>query len=238
MREILVNRTSPRAIALMEDGKLWEYIPDETAPDSAQTVLVGRVIRVVKGLDAAFVDIGAEKNAFLPLKENSDSFLGQGKLREGDRVLVQVLREAHGEKGAFLTRDISLVGSRCVLMPMNRFAGVSGKLGGEEAERLRALGESLTGGGFGLILRTSAARAEEETLRADVRGLQEVWERIARESASAPAGAVIWQRGNALESLLEDETGRGIDVVISDDPAVEGELDGRCAFRLVEKDPL
>lgn len=238
MREILVNRASPRAVALMVDGKLWEYLPDEAAPDSAQTVLTGRVVRVVKGLDAAFVDIGAERNAFLPLKENSDSFLAQGQLREGDRVLVQILREAHGEKGAFLTRDITLVGTHCVLMPMNRFVGVSGKLDGEEAERLRTLGTAITGGTFGLILRTGAARAGEEEIRDDVLRLREAWEKIARESAAAAVGTALWQRGNALESLLEDEAARDTAWVISDDPGVEAEVAGRCPFRLVEKDPL
>ncbi len=238
MREILVNSASPRAIALMEDGKLWEYLPDEAARDSAQTVLVGRVIRVVKGLDAAFVDIGAQRNAFLPLKENSASFMGQGQLREGDRVLVQIVREAHGEKGAFLTRDLSLAGAYGILMPMNRFVGVSGKLAGPEADRLRSLGEAITGERFGLILRTAAAQAPEETVRAEAESLAQAWEDIARRGASAAQGEVLWQRGGALESLLEDELARGIDCVISDDPAVEQAVAGRCPFRLVPQDPL
>ena len=142
MREILYSAAT-RACAVMEDGRLCEYIPEEGSGTSG-AVLLGKVVRVVKATDAAFVDIGAERNGFLPLKERSETFTGQ-PLREGDRVTVQVVREAHGEKGAFLTRDINLAGESVIFMPCNRFVGASGKLAASEADRLRVLGRELTG---------------------------------------------------------------------------------------------
>ena len=131
-REILVSRRSA-ACAVMEDGRLCEYVPGESGEAATGAVFLGRVTRVVKATDAAFVDIGAERNGFLPLRERSETFAGQ-PLREGDRVTVQVVREAHGEKGAFLTRDVNLTGENLILMPCNRFVGASGKLPAQEAE--------------------------------------------------------------------------------------------------------
>ena len=235
MREILVSAAG-RACAVMEDGRLCEYIPEEKEAASG-AVLLGKVVRVVRSTEAAFVDIGAERNGFLPLKERSETFAGQ-PLREGDRVTVQIVREAHGEKGAFLTRDINLAGESVILMPCNRFVGASGKLSAPEADRLRALGRELAGERFGLVMRTAAAQMPREAIRDEAESLLSRWDAISRAAPAAPAPSVLWAGRSALESLLDDYVPRGVDRVISDDPAVEALCAGRCEFRPVRADPL
>ena len=106
MRTIHVKAGTPREIAVTEDGKLVEYLLDG-GESVAEAIYLGRVERVVPGMKAAFVDIGQEKNGFLPLEERSRS-AQLPPLRDGQRVLVQVKKDAQGTKGAFLTRDISL----------------------------------------------------------------------------------------------------------------------------------
>ena len=112
--------------AVAEDGRLVEYIP-VLREDETGRILYGRVNRIMAGLEAAFVDIGRNRDGFLPLKENSASFTG-APLRSGDRVLIQIRKEETGRKGAYLSRDLSLPGSALILMPMNRHIGVSARI--------------------------------------------------------------------------------------------------------------
>lgn len=110
MRKIAVTSGNPREIAVYEDGKLCEYLIDDAQSGTADQIILGKIVRVVSGMQAAFVEIGQEKNGFLPFKEASDTFM-QSPLREGMRVPVQIKREAHGQKGAYLTRDVTLCGA-------------------------------------------------------------------------------------------------------------------------------
>lgn len=236
-REILVNGASPREIAVMEDGRLCEYLPDETDPGQPGTVIRGRVIRVVRGMEAAFVDIGTGRNGFLPLQERGVDPQA-APLREGDRVTVQVQREAHGEKGAFLTRDLALTGTCVVFMPENRTVGASGKLPREEAAWLRALGRRLAEDRFGLVMRTAAAEAEEDAIREETEEMARIWAGIASAAATAPAPSVLWQPEGALGQLLKDYAAAGIDCVISEDPSVQALLPEGIPFRKVDRDPL
>ena len=108
--------------AVEENGRLVEYIPI-SAEDQTGEILSGKVERIMPGLEAAFVDIGRKRAGFLPLKENSGSF-AEPDFRSGDTVLVQIRREETGNKGAALSRDISIPGSYLILMPKNRHIGV------------------------------------------------------------------------------------------------------------------
>ncbi|MBQ6399481.1 MAG: ribonuclease E/G [Clostridia bacterium] len=121
---------------------LVEYLPRDRA-DEAGAVFMGRVNRIMKSLDCAFVDLGRKRDGFLPLRENSRSFTG-GPLRSGDLIPVQIRKEETGEKGAFLSRDLSLAGNLVILMPLNRFVGVSRKITDpEKAEALKAIGNRI-----------------------------------------------------------------------------------------------
>ena len=119
MREIYIRQGQRREIAVVEDGRLVEYLPDDEA-SSAEAVYLGKVERVVPGMKAAFVQIGQEKNGFLPLEEKNAADLP--RLQAGQHILVQVRKEAQGVKGAFLTREVSLCGEFVLLSPLSRMA--------------------------------------------------------------------------------------------------------------------
>ena len=167
--------------AVAEDGCLVEYIPEDPSENAGEVVL-GRVDRISAGMKAAFVDIGRERSGYLPLTEGSKSFQGS-PLKSGDAVIVQIKKEENGEKGAFLTRDITLPGSNVIVMPMNRFVGISRHVRNEESgERLRELGNRVSGGRFGVIMRAASETAAEEEIRAETESLQQVWDGIVRSA--------------------------------------------------------
>ncbi len=206
--------------ALTEEGRLVEYIPENPEIRSGE-ILRGRVERIMASLRCAFVDIGRKKSGFLPLQENSKSFLG-GEIRSGEEVWVQIHREETGEKGAFLTRDLTLPGSCLILMPMNRYIGVSARIAdGEDRMRLRALGERLSGNRFGLVIRQGALNRTEEELEKEAESLLEKWEE-AREAALAdPGRRVILSGGSGGEDLLRDYEPRGITRILRNAPLSE-----------------
>ena len=214
-REILLR--SSGEIAVTEDGKLAEYFfPGEES--GAGAVVLGRVERVVPGMEAAFVAVGEPKNGFLPLKEHSESFTGV-PLAAGDRVPVQIRREAQGTKGAMLTRDVTLAGENLLYMPRNRYIGVSARVAGAERERLRAVGEELAAGQCGLVLRTSAAGLRAEDLEEELEELRAQWREAERAAATASPAAVLWQPAALPRRLMADYAARGgAELIQSDDP--------------------
>ena len=149
-----------------------EYIPRDDS-ESAGEIVLGKAERLMAGMNSAFVDIGRKRSGFLPLTEGSRSFEGN-TIRSGDSVIVQIKKEEFGEKGAYLTRDISLPGRYALLMPMNRHIGISSRVQDPETrERLRKTGEDIAQGEFGLILRAAAAEARAEEVEAEVSALME-----------------------------------------------------------------
>lgn len=223
MREIYIQSGKPRELALVEDGKLCEYLLDDE--DSAtEAIYTGRVERVVSGMKAAFVDIGQGKNGFLPLEERSLSAV-LPRLQAGDTVLVQVKKEAQGTKGAFLTRDVTLCGETVILMPLNRYAGCSSRVTEESARKaLICLGKDISNGAFGLIMRQAAENAAEETIRSQVDELLELWERIRQVAPTAHVPSILHKARTQLESLIDDYRHRGIDRFVTDDEALAGAL--------------
>lgn len=224
MRRIDVMGASPREIAVWEDGQLCEYLLDDETAGAADTIILGRVERVVSGMQAAFVNIGQEKNGFLPLKEKSRTFDGQ-PLREGTRVPVQIKREAHELKGAFLSRDITLCGVYVILMPLNRYIGVSSRIEDEQLrESLRAFGQDIAQNRFGLVMRSACEHASPEAVEEEVGALCLVWEKVRADIIAAPAPSVVYRQGTALDAVLRDYAPRGIDQIVTDDPALARRL--------------
>jgi len=207
MKRVILQ--GPDFCALTEDGYLCEYIPDRGQGEETEAILTGRVERIMAGLKSAFVDIGRSRSGFLPLEENSKSFTG-GTLKSGDRVIVQIRKEETGQKGAFLSRDLTLAGSTVILMPMNRYIGVSRRITDEEiVKRLRATGEKLSGGRFGLVMRDGARYADERVLREETERLSALWESILRKAESSNCPAVLTEKVSAAERMLRDYRGRG-----------------------------
>ena len=243
MREIFASGGPVQASAVVEDGNLVEFFEDE-CDALADTVILGKVSRVVPGLQAAFVDIGEEKNGFLPLAEkkltDGARYTGlEEKLQAGDRVLVQVRREAMGSKGAFLSRDLSLAGSFSILMPCNTMVGVSSRITSDNRrEALKTLGASITGGSMGIVLRTSAEDAEDESIRTEAEGLIEQWESIRRAAATAHAPSVIYRKPGSVDQLITDYLPKGIAAVYTNDRRVYEQYQHTLPVTYSSDDPI
>jgi len=211
--KVLVRKSGEtRQIAALYQGRLVEYLEDEGDKRSmVGAVVQGLVERVLPSVGAAFVKIGQPLNGFLPLKE-MESFVcsGSGKpLVTGQEVLVQVKKDAKGEKGAFLTRDIALPGVFAVWMPLNRHVGVSGRVtDAVERERLLELGRELANGEAGVIMRHAALAARREEVGDEVEALKMLWVEVLQNARYARPPAVLYREVSELGALLRDHAGR------------------------------
>lgn len=194
--------------ALMDNGRLLEFYQEEANAESLiGAIFLGRVERVLPDVKAAFVKLGLPQNGFLPLREG-ESFhrtLSDAPLMSGQDVLVQVKKDPKGAKGAFLTRDISLPGQYALLMPNNRFIGLSKRIAhAAEREAAKRLGEEIAGGRFGLIVRHAALFTSPDQVKAEVEALWERWEQIAQSAQYAKAPQLLHAEPSMLEVLIRD----------------------------------
>ena len=202
----------PGFCAVTEDGVLVEYIQEDPSRQCGD-ILTGRIDRLMPGLNCAFVDIGRKKSGFLPLDEQSSSFTGS-KPRSGEKIILQIKKEETGSKGAFLTRDVTFPGNTVILMPLNRFIGVSSRTEDEEIrDRLKTLGKEIAAGRFGLVLRKAAETADAETIRGEAESLYEQWIALTETAASIGKTGTVLYSGSAAEQLKQDYASRGIDMV-------------------------
>lgn len=212
MRVLVRAENGKRQTAVLEKGILVEYYQEERPEDSLVGSLIwGRVEQVLPKVKAAFVNIGQDKNGFLPLSE-MESFhqSGHGKpLITGQEILVQVKKAPKDEKGAFLTRDVALPGQFCVYMPMNRHVGVSGRVT-EEGERAkaRALGQAIAGGEAGVIVRHAALQASLPEVREEYEALAAYFQSLLGKAPYLKAPSLLHQETTMAEALLRDYGGR------------------------------
>ena len=205
--EILMNVT-PREtrVAVVENGVLQEVIIErERRRGLVGNIYKGVVSRVLPGMQAAFVDIGLERAAFLHASDvavlpEGDEVNGDHPkqdnitqlLREGQALLVQVIKDPLGTKGARLTTHITIPSRFLVFTPNVFHAGVSLKIEDDaERQRLRDLLTSLASRAGGYIARTAAEGASEEALRADTEFLEKLWESVQRRAATAAPGEIV-----------------------------------------------
>lgn len=198
--------------AVTEDDKLMEYIPSGMENISG-SILIGRVGRLMPGMNCAFVEIGRKKDGFLPLYEESGSFIGD-PVRSGEQLLLQIKKEETGEKGAFLTRDITLAGSLVIVMPMNRYIGISSRIKDEDVrERLKHIGEKIAGGRFGLVIRNAAEGEEESKIRAETEMLFARWQQIEQQASAGGKPGKVFRQDDQLERLKADYAVGGYEIV-------------------------
>lgn len=225
--------------AVAEDGVLTRYWSEMTLDEEgngarsgrAGDVVLGRVVRVMPGIDAAFVDIGDSRDGFLNARDaapggsHSDGRRRIGELvREGEAILVQVAKDAGDGKGARLTANVTLPGRLLVFSPAGARAAVSRRIeeAGERARLTAIVEEILRDGlpeaaGAGLVARTAAISASAGELREDAASLAAAWADIcaARDTAAPPA--TLHAELGAVERLLRDEAGADIGRVLVDD---------------------
>jgi ribonuclease E len=220
MKRMLINATHPEEmrVALVDGQRLYDLdIENRTRTQKKSNIYKGVITRCEPSLEAAFVDFGAERHGFLPLKEIAKEYFykkpnGDDRLRikdvvkEGTEVVVQVEKEERGNKGAALTTFISLAGRYMVLMPNNpRAGGISRRIEGEERSELKAIMSNLnTPKGMGAIVRTAGVGRPEEDLQRDHDWLLDVWERIQIAAEARPAPFLIYAEGNVIVRAIRD----------------------------------
>lgn len=233
MKRMLINATQPEELRVaLVDGQ-WLYdldIENRNREQKKSNIYKGRITRVEPSLEAAFVDYGAERHGFLPLKEISREYFtknpgdldGRVKikdvLKEGTEVIVQIDKEERGNKGAALTTFISLAGRYLVLMPNNpRAGGISRRIEGEDRAELKdALGSIEVPPGMGVIIRTAGVGRSAEELQWDLNYLLQLWSSIDSEAKKSPAPTFLFQESNVIIRAIRDYLRQDVGEVIVD----------------------
>jgi ribonuclease E len=234
MKRMLINATQPEElrVALVDGQRLFDLdIENRTRVQKKANVYKGTITRVEPSLEAAFVDFGADRHGFLPLKEISKEYFyrnpsdvsgGRAKIKdlvkEGTQVIVQVEKEERGNKGAALTTFISLAGRYMVLMPNNpRAGGISRRIEGEERSELRdALSAINIPDAMGVIVRTAGVGRSSEELQWDLDYLLHLWNAIKQASEERKAPILILQESNVIIRAIRDYLRDDIDQVLID----------------------
>jgi ribonuclease E len=218
-------------VALVDGQKLYDLsIEIPSREQKKSNIYKGRITRVEPSLEAAFVEYGANRHGFLPLKEVSKEYFaaqpagGRGNikdlLREGQELVVQVEKEERGNKGAALTTFISLAGRFLVLMPNNpRAGGVSRRIEGEDREQMRdAMNGLVIPDGMGAIVRTAGVGRTTEELQWDLNNLRTAWDAIVAANDGKPAPFLIFQESDAVTRGLRDYFSDDVGECLIDDP--------------------
>ena len=213
IREMLISHdTNETRVALLEDRQLVELYIERPKRSIVGNVYLGKVSDVLPGMQAAFVDIGVEKNAFLYVDEviapagleNVPRRDIQQLLKVGQPIMVQVVKDPMGTKGARITTEITLPGRFLVLLPFSAFVGVSKKLPEDERDRLHSIVEQRVPDNMGLIVRTAAQGVSERDLSNDLEFLLRLWRRVNHQSTEALAPEVIYTEMDLALRLVRD----------------------------------
>jgi ribonuclease G len=240
--ELIINVTfNEIRMAFLENGVLVEFfIERKNDKNMVGNIYKGRVARIVPGMDAAFVDIGLEKSAFLYVgdimldkamyEEYEDSDLVfpveineriEGVLEEGQELIVQVSREPIGQKGTKVTSKITLPGRLLVLMPATQHIGVSRRIDQEEErKRLAAILKEVCPKGFGLIARTASEGKSTEELTSDLGFLMRIWESIQEKAKHTRAPSILHQDLGLILRVIRDLHSHNLKKIIIDDEAL------------------
>ncbi|WP_071058917.1 ribonuclease G [Pelistega sp. MC2] len=236
--QILVNITPfETRVALMEQGTLQElHIERSSQRGKVGNVYLGKVLRVLPGMQSAFIDIGLEKAAFIHIADLRENRIARNNglpqmqiekiLFEGQTIMVQVIKDAINTKGARLSNQISIAGRILVYMPFDNHIGVSQKIESEiERERLKNQVASLMSphekGGY--IIRTQAELASEEEIKRDMEYLNLRWKKLQESIQKQAAPSLIYQDLDLLERVMRD-------LVVPDTVSVEIDSRHSCQY--------
>ena len=232
MKRMLINATQEEElrVALVDGQRLYDLdIENRSRIQKKANIYKGRITRVEPSLEAAFVEFGAERHGFLPLKEISPRYLREDPrgadaeqlkklLPVGSELVVQVEKEERGNKGAALTTFVGLAGRYLVLMPDNpRAGGISRRIEGEERQDIRQALRSLDiPDGMGLIVRTAGVGKEAEELQWDLDYLLALWQSVLEAAEKRAGPFLIYQESNVIIRMIRDYMRRDISEAIFD----------------------
>jgi len=231
-KKILINASHPeeKRVAIVESGRLMDfYVEVPSAGHLKGNIYKGKITALDRGLQAAFVDFGPEKNGFLPLKEvmpanyakktKDKAPLIHDVMAKGQEIMVQVEHDQRGFKGAKLTNYISLPGRYLVMIPGEERVGISRKI--EDAEVRDRLKEAFKGlkipSGVGFILRTAGADRTTEELAGDLKYLTRLWNRIKRDAKKDPPPLMVYKEEDIAVRTVRDYLGAEVKDVIVDE---------------------
>src|SRR3954471_2076486 len=222
-QDILVNWSPQETrVAIVENGAVQELHVERTLERGlVGNIYLGKVARVLPGMQSAFIDMGLERAAFLHVADvwqrhpdgeapaaarNSQVQVPiEKQVFEGQALMVQVIKDPIGTKGARLSTQVSIAGRLLVFLPQDDHVGVSQKIPHEQRESLRARVQGLVGKeGGGFILRTNAEEATDAELSDDVAYLRKMWARIRESATRVPPPSLLHQDLNLLQRVLRD----------------------------------
>ncbi len=208
------SRDGINRICIVEDGRLVEYYKEDTGRHRLLgNVYRGRVVNILQGMEAAFIDIGEEKNAYLNIKDalSREMMYSREKLtidkvlRHGEDIMVQVVKEPLGSKGPKVTTHLSIPGRYMVLTPYSNRVNISKKIRAqEEIERLKAVGKELERNDMGMIFRTVSQGVDPEVLKEEYHELVEIFEKIEGERNYLPTPKLIYSEPVLVLQILRD----------------------------------
>ncbi|NDY90212.1 ribonuclease G [Ideonella livida] len=224
MHDILINWAPQETrVAIIENGAVQElHIERALERGLVGNIYLGKVARVLPGMQSAFIDIGLERAAFLHVAdlhthpgpaarhEGQPPVPIERQVFEGQTLMVQVIKDPIGTKGARLSTQISIAGRMLVFLPQDNHIGISQKIGSVETreqlrQRMQALvGRPEDGGGGGFILRTNAEEASDPELADDIAYLRKTWSQIRQLAVARPAGSLLHQDLSLVERVLRD----------------------------------
>jgi ribonuclease G len=213
-------------VAVIEEGRTVEALIERRGQGSlAGNIYKGKIDNVLRGMEAAFVDLGLPRNGFLYV----DDVVVPGQdpksrrrrkidelLKPGQEVLVQVVKDSMGTKGPRVTMELSIAGRFLVLSPHGEGSGVSRRLPDGERERLRKLAKSIEGKDGGIIVRTAAAGATADDLDRDLRFLHKMWAQVEARAKPAKAPSLVYAEADLSLKVIRDLLARNVGEVIVD----------------------
>jgi ribonuclease G len=249
-KEIIINATNEETrIAIREDEQLVElFVEKPEAQRMVGDIYLGKVSRVLPGMQAAFIDIGHEQNAFLHFSDVSEAtnqflvdfedeetkgdaqtsdqnFDAAKDLKQGNDIVVQIMKEPIGSKGSRVTSQISIPGRYAVLVPNQSYVGVSRKIQNfKEKKRLKSIAHQTLPKNFGLIIRTQAEEKSDKLLMTDIKGLLRLWEKINKRIKDAQAPVNVYKDMGMASSIIRDLFTPDLDRVVIDSRKLMGEI--------------
>lgn len=209
MKKIIISQKLGSICAVVIEGGevngIYSMRDDE--PQLVGNIYKGRVQNFLPGIQAAFVDIGRDKNVFL-------QFSAKQKFSVGQSVLIQIDKDECGTKGARATLNISLAGRLMIFLPTLNYIGVSNKIRGDERERLHKLAKKIRPKDTGLIVRTVAQGCDEDSLLDDLARLQELWKKILERNNKRKPPALLYSDNDLIDKLIRNEVTADTELIV------------------------
>jgi len=228
MKEIIINQDENgiKLIALLQDGTLIEkYEETENKKRSEGNIYIGKVKNVLSGMQAAFIDIGEQRAAFMPIRdllervhsqENNDDKNIKKYLKPGTNIIVQIKRDATEKKGARVSKHFSITSRYIVLMPDNEYITISNKIEDEkEKERLINIVKNALPNKCGAIIRTSANNKKQEEIEKDIKLVYDKWEKIQNQAnTKTDTPKLIYKSHSITKRILLDLMDKDVQRII------------------------